>query len=82
MSENNTTVQIQNTDSIETINPEAQQFLGLTKKTAQDKAEKKNLIFRLIRIDDKSFFSYPTDVRSDRVCVEIDNGKISKAIFK
>ncbi len=33
----------------------AEDFLGLTKKSAMDKAESKNLIFRLIRINEKSF---------------------------
>ena len=58
-------------------------FLGLTKKAAQDKAEAKNLIFRLIRIDADPFFAYPdeTDVCTTRICVEIDNGKVSKAVF-
>jgi len=61
----------------------SEEFLGLTKKAAQDKAEAKNLIFRLIRIDNEPYFAYPpeTDVCEQRLCVEIDNGKVSKAIF-
>jgi hypothetical protein len=43
-------------------------FIGLGKKGAQSLAEKYNLIFRLIRIDDKSLFSYPEDTRDDRIC--------------
>lgn len=61
----------------------AEDFLGLTKKGSQDKAEAKNLIFRLIRVDDKSFFSYP-DVdkqRTDRVCIEIEKGQVVVAKF-
>jgi len=54
-------------------------FLGLTKKQAQDKAEARNLVFRLIRIDTKDFFSYPDDKRDDRVCVELDGDKVTKA---
>lgn len=59
-------------------------FLGLTKKAAQNKAEENNLIFRLIRIDSKDYFSYPPsdDLRSDRVCVEIENNKVVKAVFQ
>lgn len=54
-------------------------FLFLSKKRAQDICEAKNLIFRLIRIDGESFYSYPEDQRTDRICVEIDNGKVTKA---
>lgn len=56
-------------------------FLGLTKKGSQDLADKKNLIFRLIRVDDKNMFAYPTDKRDDRVCIEIDKGKVTKVTF-
>lgn len=56
-------------------------FLGLSKKGAQDLADNKNLIFRLIRVDDKNMFSYPADKRDDRVCIEIDKGKVSKVTF-
>jgi hypothetical protein len=56
-------------------------FLGLTKKMAQDRAEGRNLIFRLIRVDKENFFDYPTDERNDRVCIEIDAGKVTKVIF-
>ena len=59
----------------------AQDFIGMSKKSAQDKAEKRNLIFRLIRFDQEMYFSYPEDVRDDRVCVELDNGVITKAII-
>jgi hypothetical protein len=57
----------------------ANSFLGLTKKSAQNKAEEMNLIFRLIRIDSESYYAYPEDKREDRVCVEIDNGAVTKA---
>jgi len=59
-------------------------YLGLTKKSAQDRAEGKNLIFRLIKSEGKDFFSYPEDheARQDRVCVEIENGKVVKVLFK
>ena len=58
---------------------QAQDFLGMTKKDAQNRAEESNLIFRLIRVDGEIFFAYPEDVRTDRLCVEIDDGKVSVA---
>lgn len=58
---------------------DANTFLGLSKKRAQDVAEGKNMIFRLIRIDTEAFYAYPEDKRTDRVCIEIDNGAVSKA---
>lgn len=57
-------------------------FLGLTKKRAQDVAESKFMIFRLIRSDDENFLSYPEDVRTDRVCVELENGKVVRATIQ
>lgn len=60
----------------------SEDFIGLTKKGAMDKAEAKNFIFRLIRINEKNFFSYPSDTRTDRVCIEIDNGAVSKATIQ
>jgi hypothetical protein len=57
-------------------------FIGLSKKRAQDIAESKNVVFRLIRIDDESFFPYPDDTRDDRVCVEIESGKVVKATIQ
>lgn len=56
----------------------AEDLLGMTKKRAQDEAEIRNYIFRIIRIDTTDFQAYPDDVRTDRVCVEIDNGRVSK----
>jgi len=60
----------------------ADSFLKMTKKGAQDKAEKMNFLFRLIRIDGEAYHTYPEDVREDRVCVEIDNGVITKATIQ
>lgn len=60
----------------------AESFVGLTKKGAQNKAESMNLIFRLVRIDGADFLGYPEDSRDDRVCVEIDNGNVSKATIQ
>lgn len=55
------------------------EFIGLTKKQAQDKAESKNLIFRLIKINGRDFFDYPEETRTDRICIEIENDRVSKA---
>lgn len=60
----------------------AESFIGLTKKGAQNKAESQNLIFRLVRIDGADFLGYPEDTREDRVCVEIDNGNVTKATIQ
>lgn len=54
-------------------------FIGLSKVSAQNFAEANNLIFRLIRIDDERFMDYPEEQRTDRVCIEIDNFRVSKA---
>ncbi len=58
------------------------EFLGMTKKGAQNKAEENNLVFRLIRIDVQKFYEYPEDTRTDRICIEIDNGKVTKATIR
>ena len=57
-------------------------FIGLTKRDAQNLAEAHNLLFRLIRIDDKNMFSYPEDSRDDRVCVEIEKGVVVHAAIQ
>lgn len=58
---------------------DASVFIGLTKKSAQNKAEEMNLIFRLVSVDGASFLGYPEDQREDRICVEINSGAVSKA---
>lgn len=55
----------------------AENFLSLSKREAQHKAEAAGLIFRLIRIDDCNYFSYPDDVNEQRLCVEIDKGVVT-----
>jgi len=54
-------------------------FLGMTKKDSQGKAERYNFIYRLIRVDDRNFLPYPDDTRDDRICIEIDKGRVTKA---
>jgi hypothetical protein len=61
---------------------DAAQFIGMSKKGAQDAVEAKNMIFRLIRINAQSFYDYPDEPRTDRVCIEIDNGKVTKAVIQ
>lgn len=57
-------------------------FVGMTKKSAQDLAESKFLIFRLVSIDGETYLGYPEDTRTDRLCVEINDSKISKAVIQ
>lgn len=55
-------------------------FLGLTKKAAQDRAEGRNMVFRLVSKDGEKFLGAPSDPgRNDRVCVEIVNGVVVSA---
>lgn len=57
-------------------------FIGLSKKSAQNKAENLGLLFHLVRIGEENFFAYPADKREDRICIEIDNAQVSKAIVQ
>lgn len=57
-------------------------FVGMTKKGAQNLAEEQNLIFRLVSVDGERFLGYPEDIREDRVCVEIENGKVTRAFVQ
>jgi hypothetical protein len=57
----------------------ASDFVGLSKTNAEDLADRMSLIYRLISIDGSEYFSYPTDKRDDRVCIEIEKGKVVKA---
>jgi hypothetical protein len=58
---------------------EASNFIGLSKTSAQNLCEAQSFIFRLISVDGEAFFAYPDDARTDRVCIEIEKGKVSKA---
>lgn len=58
---------------------DADKYLGLPKKDAQNLAEKQSIIFRLIRVDDRNILPYPEDVRTDRICVEVEKNKVVKA---
>ncbi len=56
-------------------------YVGMTKHGAQNIAEKRNMIFRLISVDGDPFLAYPEDQRDDRICVELVGGKVTKAII-
>ena len=58
---------------------DAMKYVGLPKKDAQNLAEKQSIIFRLIRVDDRNILPYPDDVRTDRICVEVEKNKVVKA---
>jgi len=60
----------------------ADKFLGLTKKGAQNLAEASNLIFRLVRVDDEVILGPPQDTVADRICIVIENGKVVEAKFQ
>lgn len=59
---------------------DTQAFVGMGKRRAQNEAESRNLIFRLVSVDGEKILGYPEDdPRDDRVCVEIENDKVCKA---
>lgn len=58
---------------------ETSQFKGMGKRAAQNLAEAKNLIFRLVSTDGETILGKPEDVRTDRVCVTIVKDKIDEA---
>ena len=57
----------------------AEDFVGLTRTGAEDMADRLGFIYRLISVDGEPYFSYPEDHRDDRVCVEVERGKVAKA---
>jgi len=57
----------------------ASDFVGLSKTSAEDLADRLGIIYRLISVDGSPFFSYPEDKRDDRICVELEKGKVVKA---
>lgn len=56
-------------------------FIGLSKRSAQNLAERRSLIFRLIRVDGEKMFDLPTDYMKDRISIEIDAGKVTRAVM-
>jgi hypothetical protein len=61
---------------------DAKEFIGLSKFSGQFLAESKNMLFHLISVEGEPFFSYPDVKRDDRICVEIKNSKIVKAVLQ
>lgn len=49
------------------------------KRAAQNLAEAKNLIFRLVSANGETILGKPEDVRTDRLCVIIVNDKVDDA---
>jgi|HubBroStandDraft_5_1064220.scaffolds.fasta_scaffold1218044_1 hypothetical protein len=61
----------------------ADNFLNLSKFKAHDLAEANSLVYRLVSVDGAIFLGYPTDEpRTDRICVEIENGVVVKATIQ
>lgn len=56
-----------------------QEYIGMEKRAAQNKAEKQNLIFRLVSVDGRKMLGMPEDQCPDRICITIDNGVVSSA---
>lgn len=63
-------------------NMQSEQFLGLTKRQSYDLAEKLGLMVRIIRMGEKPLLPYPNDVRDDRICLELDERRVSKAVVQ
>jgi len=59
-----------------------EQFLGLTKRQSYSLAEKLGLMPHLVRMDERKLFGYPEDKRDDRVCLEFDSRKVTKATLQ
>lgn len=57
-------------------------FIGLGKRPAQNLCESRNLIFHLVSVDGEEFLGYPKDQRTDRVCCEIVDDKVSSAVIQ
>jgi hypothetical protein len=61
----------------------AEDFIGVSKFKAHDLAEANSLVYRLVSVDGAIFLGYPTDEpRTDRICVEIENGVVVKATIQ
>lgn len=58
---------------------DAEQMKGMEKRAAQNFAERKNLIFRLVSVNGETFLGKPEDARTDRVCVEIVDNRVVDA---
>ena len=54
-------------------------FIGRGKREAQNMADRANLIFRLVSADGEVVLGMPTDIREDRLCVEVVADRVVKA---
>ena len=59
-----------------------QSFIGLSKKSAQDLADRMNFIFRLVSVNGEPYLGKPEDCRNDRICIDITDGKVSAAVIQ
>lgn len=54
-------------------------FIGMEKRAAQNKAERENMIFRLVSVDGEKYLGAPEDQRIDRICCELIGNRIFDA---
>ncbi len=57
----------------------AADFIGLSKKGAQNLAEAKNMIFRLVSVDGEPMLGWPADSVADRVSCVVVQSKVVEA---
>jgi len=57
----------------------ADSLCGLEKRDSQNKVEARGLMYRLVSVDGEKFLGEPSDVRTDRICVEITGRNVSRA---
>ncbi len=55
------------------------QFKGMGKRAAQNLAEAKNLIFRMVSVDGVDVLGKPSETMTDRVCVVMAKDKVEDA---
>jgi hypothetical protein len=60
----------------------AENFINLSKRQAQNLAEANYMIFRLISDNGENILGYPEDTRNDRVCVKVENERVTEAIIQ
>ena len=58
---------------------DANKYIGMGKRRAQNLAELDNLTFRLVSSNGELMLGKPEDVRTDRLCVVIDNDQVKEA---
>ena len=56
-----------------------QSYIGLEKRAAQNKAERDNMIFRLVSVNGEKMFGPPEDQRTDRICCIIQDNRVEDA---